>query len=180
MDGDRTHPELGQAGPEGRQLRGRLGSPTPGGRVVAEDLEGVEPDLVAAVDGVDHPLAERQVGADPSAVGNHCGIVRAPPSAVSRQPGADGPRTGLRSVLGSARWSACRSRSKVVRAFIKDDRLVSIPARDKKRQVVLRYLVERCFPEDRAYPEREVNQRLARLPPGRRRAPSLPGRRRAA
>lgn len=50
---------------------------------------------------------------------------------------------------------------KVVRSFIKDDRLVSIPARDKKRQVVLRYLVDHCFIEDRAYPEKEVNQRLA-------------------
>ncbi len=50
---------------------------------------------------------------------------------------------------------------KVIRAFIRDNRLVSIPARDKKRQVILRYLVEQCFVEDRAYPEREVNQRLA-------------------
>jgi len=50
---------------------------------------------------------------------------------------------------------------KVVRAFIRDDRLVSIPARDKKRAVILRYLVARCFPDDRVYPEKEVNQRLA-------------------
>jgi hypothetical protein len=54
---------------------------------------------------------------------------------------------------------------KVVRSFIKDDRLVSIPTRDKKRQVVLRYLIDRCFPEDRAYPEKEVNQRLALFHP---------------
>ena len=50
---------------------------------------------------------------------------------------------------------------KVVRSFIKDGRLVSIPARDKKRLVILRYLRDACFPEDRAYPEKEVNQRLA-------------------
>lgn len=49
----------------------------------------------------------------------------------------------------------------MIRAFIRDDRLVSIPAQQKKRLVVLRYVVERCFPEDRAYPEKEVNQRLA-------------------
>ena len=54
---------------------------------------------------------------------------------------------------------------KVVRAFVRDDRLVAIPARDKKRQVILRYLVERCFPDDRAYPEAEVNQRLAHYHP---------------
>ena len=50
---------------------------------------------------------------------------------------------------------------KVVRAFFRDDRLVSIPARQRKRLVVLRELCGRCFTEDRAYPEREVNQRLA-------------------
>jgi hypothetical protein len=51
--------------------------------------------------------------------------------------------------------------AKVLRTFIVDDRLVSIPAQDRKRRVVLAYLRERCFPEDRAYPEKEVNQRLA-------------------
>lgn len=53
----------------------------------------------------------------------------------------------------------------VIFAFVKDDRLVSIPARHKKRLVVIRYLVDRCFPEDRAYPEAEVNQRLALFHP---------------
>jgi hypothetical protein len=51
--------------------------------------------------------------------------------------------------------------AKVLRSFIVDGRLVSIPARPKKRLVVLRYLREACFPEDRDYPEKEVNQRLA-------------------
>jgi len=50
---------------------------------------------------------------------------------------------------------------RVVRSFIRDGRLVSIPSRQKKREVILRYLLDRCFPEDRAYPEPEVNQRLA-------------------
>jgi len=50
----------------------------------------------------------------------------------------------------------------VLRAFLRDGRLVSIPAQEKKRQVVLRYLLDRCFAEDRAYPEREVNERLGR------------------
>ncbi len=31
--------------------------------------------------------------------------------------------------------------------------------------MVLRYLRERCFAEDRAYPEKEVNQRLATFHP---------------
>jgi hypothetical protein len=51
--------------------------------------------------------------------------------------------------------------AKVLRTFIVDDRLVSIPAQDRKRRVVLAYLRERCFPEDRVYPEKEVNQRIA-------------------
>jgi hypothetical protein len=51
--------------------------------------------------------------------------------------------------------------AKVLRAFIVDGRLASIPASEKKRRVILRYLRERCFPEDRDYPEKEVNQRLA-------------------
>jgi hypothetical protein len=55
--------------------------------------------------------------------------------------------------------------AKVLRSFVREGRLVSIPAREKKKLVVLRYLRNRCFPEDRAYPEREVNQRLALVHP---------------
>jgi hypothetical protein len=51
--------------------------------------------------------------------------------------------------------------AKVLRSFFEGDRLVSIPAQEKKRLVVLRYLRDRCFTEDRDYPEKEVNQRLA-------------------
>ncbi len=55
--------------------------------------------------------------------------------------------------------------AKVLRTFFVDDRLVSIPAQEKKRLVVLRYLHERCFADDRPYPEKEVNQRLALFHP---------------
>jgi hypothetical protein len=54
---------------------------------------------------------------------------------------------------------------KVVRSFFRDDRLVSIPARQAKRDLLLPVIVERCFPEDRDYEEREVNMRLALLHP---------------
>jgi hypothetical protein len=50
---------------------------------------------------------------------------------------------------------------KVLRGFIKDGRLVTIPAKQQKRLVVLRYLRDQVFTEDRHYPEAEVNQRLA-------------------
>ena len=55
--------------------------------------------------------------------------------------------------------------AKVLRAFIVDGRLASIPASDKKRAVILRYLRDTCFTEDRDYPEKEVNQRLALFHP---------------
>lgn len=51
--------------------------------------------------------------------------------------------------------------AKVLRAFLVDGRLTSIPSQEKKRQVILRFLLDRCFGEDRVYPEKEVNQRLA-------------------
>ncbi len=54
---------------------------------------------------------------------------------------------------------------KVLRAFVVDGRLVTIPAQEKKRLVVLRYLRERCFADDRPYAEKEVNARLAAFHP---------------
>jgi hypothetical protein len=61
--------------------------------------------------------------------------------------------------------SAAAFEAKVLRAFIRDGRLVSIPSREKRRQVVYRYLRDRVFTEDRSYPELEVNQRLALFHP---------------
>ena len=51
--------------------------------------------------------------------------------------------------------------AKVLRSFIRDGRLVSIPAKERRRQVVYRYLRDAIFVEDRPYPEREVNMALA-------------------
>jgi DNA-binding transcriptional ArsR family regulator len=55
--------------------------------------------------------------------------------------------------------------TKVLRAFLEDGRLTSIPAQEKKRLVILRYIAETVFTEARDYPEKEVNQRLALLHP---------------
>lgn len=55
--------------------------------------------------------------------------------------------------------------ARVIRAFFRDDRLTSIPSQESKRLVVIRYLRDRCFAEDRPYPEKEVNQRLALFHP---------------
>ncbi|MCY7419583.1 MAG: DUF2087 domain-containing protein [Chloroflexi bacterium] len=50
---------------------------------------------------------------------------------------------------------------RVLHAFVEDGRLTTIPARQRKRQVILRYLATTDFEDGRAYPEREVDQRLA-------------------
>jgi biotin operon repressor len=50
-------------------------------------------------------------------------------------------------------------RDRVLGAFLKRGRLVSIPAQRKKRQIVLERLIQEFAP-DRDYPEREVNQVL--------------------
>ena len=52
---------------------------------------------------------------------------------------------------------------KVIRAFVRDGRLVSIPAKPRKRELLLPYLLDLALPEDRQYEEKEVNQRLALL-----------------
>ena len=52
--------------------------------------------------------------------------------------------------------------ARVLRAFIRDGRLASIPARQRKKLVVFRYLVDRVFPDpDEIVHERDVNMRLA-------------------
>jgi len=56
-------------------------------------------------------------------------------------------------------------REKAIRAFFRDDRLVSIPAKPSKRDLLLPVILDRCFPEDRNYEEKEVNMRLALLHP---------------
>lgn len=51
---------------------------------------------------------------------------------------------------------------KLLRSFFgPDGRLVRIPAQEKKRLPILRFLAETCFEEGRAYPEKEVNMALA-------------------
>jgi hypothetical protein len=55
--------------------------------------------------------------------------------------------------------------ARVLGGFFEAGRLTTIPAQESKRLVVLRYLRDRCFAEDRDYPEKEVNQRLALFHP---------------
>jgi hypothetical protein len=71
-----------------------------------------------------------------------------------RDPASDGP--------GRRRLTELE---KVVRTFLRDGRLVSIPAKPRKRDLLLPVILDRCFPDDRDYEEKEVNMRLALLHP---------------
>jgi hypothetical protein len=52
-------------------------------------------------------------------------------------------------------------REKVLHAFVVGGRLVSIPARERKRRIVLEWLARSDFEPGRDYPERDVDMRLA-------------------
>jgi hypothetical protein len=52
-------------------------------------------------------------------------------------------------------------REKVLHAFVVDGRLASIPARERKRNIILQWLATTDFEPDREYPERDVDMRLA-------------------
>lgn len=52
-------------------------------------------------------------------------------------------------------------REKVLHAFVVDGRIVSIPARERKRRIVLEWLATAAFEPGEAYPERDVDMRLA-------------------
>ena len=52
--------------------------------------------------------------------------------------------------------------AKVIRAFIREGRLASIPARERKRRVIYRFLIDQVLPDpDAEVDERDLNMRLA-------------------
>ncbi len=53
--------------------------------------------------------------------------------------------------------------ARTIATFIRHGRPTTIPAREKRRRVIYRYLRDVVFTEDRPYPEAEVNQRVALL-----------------
>ena len=73
---------------------------------------------------------------------------------------AEAARTAAAQAPAPPQLSADPAEDTVLRAFVRDDRLVSIPAQHSKRLVVLRHLVHVFEPGVR-YPEREVNALLA-------------------
>ena len=95
------------------------------------------------------------------------GLAALDAEATGRATGPDGewPHDGEPLADTLARLALTRDEDKVLRAYLVDGRLTRIPAQGKKRQVILRFLLERVFTEDRAYPEKEVNQRIALFHP---------------
>ncbi len=88
---------------------------------------------------------------------------------MSSDPGAGAPGRGApvpESATGSGPAAWARDdpafEARVMRAFVRDGRLTSIPARERKKLVVYRYLIDRVFPDpDEVVHERDVNMRLA-------------------
>lgn len=80
-------------------------------------------------------------------------------------PGGAWPHDGEPLEATVARLRPTPDEQKTLRAYLVDGRLTTIPAQPRKRDIVLRFLLERVFTEDREYPEQEVNQRLALFHP---------------
>ena len=80
-------------------------------------------------------------------------------------PGGAWPHDGESLTDTLVRLHPTPEETKTLHAYLVDGRLTTIPAQPKKRDIVLRFLLERVFTEDREYPEREVNQRLALFHP---------------
>lgn len=80
---------------------------------------------------------------------------------LGRQLAAAGGSTASGPGIGPNGEALDADVARVLRGYFDDDRLTAIPANAAKRQVVLAYVRDRCFTEARAYPEKEVNQRLA-------------------
>ncbi len=76
-----------------------------------------------------------------------------------------GRMPGLSFATGADGTPLPADEAKVLRSYLEDGRLTTIPASTRKRMVVLRWLLDQVFTEDRDYPEKEVNQRLALFHP---------------
>jgi hypothetical protein len=108
----------------------------------------VEAGLVETMPGGLHALRVDAV----HAVGRRLGAIEADDAPASDLTGPDGVPLPA-------------DEAKVIRGFLRDDRLTTIPSQESKRRIVVRYLCDRVFTEDRPYPEKEVNQRLALFHP---------------
>ncbi len=88
-----------------------------------------------------------------------------PADAPATDPGPSSSPTSAASAASGELVADQAFIERTIRSFIQDGRLASIPAREKRRRVIYRYLRDAIFTEDRAYEEREVNMRLALFHP---------------
>jgi len=51
--------------------------------------------------------------------------------------------------------------ARTLRSFVREGRIVRIPARERKRRVILRWLIDEVLPDDAPVQERELNMRIA-------------------
>jgi hypothetical protein len=84
---------------------------------------------------------------------------------AASDPSGAWPHDGETLAETIARLDLAPEERRVLRSFLVDGRLVSIPVGRPRRDVILRFLLERVFTEDRRYPEKEVNQQLALFHP---------------
>ncbi len=134
---------------DGRQVTGA-------GRWTAERA----PDAERAAGAERAPDAERAANAErPVDVELVANAERAP----GAEPATGGQATAIatRAIERNRPNSDDRERQAVLRSFVRRGRVVSMPAGQSKRLVLLRWLRDECFAAGRVYPEREVNERLA-------------------
>ena len=98
-------------------------------------------------------------------LGRELAIMEREAEGLPGTPGGAWPHEGEPLADTLARLRPTPEEARTLRAFLVDGRLVSIPAQPAKRQIALRFLLERVFTEDREYPEKEVNARLALFHP---------------
>jgi len=159
VDGDRSDVEGFESSSELLEVSGRCGPALPRGRVVGEDLDRPGADGTGSVRGTQQPAAEREVDAKARLRRwAHSRIVRWRPM-DDIPPGSDIPPVADIPPASGRDEPAFESR--VLRAFIRKGRLVSLPARERKRRVVLRYILDEVFSDLVPVDERDVNMRLA-------------------
>ena len=98
-------------------------------------------------------------------LGRELAIMEREAEGLPGTPGGAWPHEGEPLADTLARLRPTPEAARTLRAFLVDGRLVSIPAQPARRHIVLRFLLERVFTEDRDYPEKEVNARLALFHP---------------
>jgi hypothetical protein len=110
----------------------------------------------------DHPGRERPVNADGACGGRHRGAsYDGPTMTTSTEP--DG-RSGLPPFDQDTPVSEPDDpifASRTLRSFVRAGRLVRIPARERKRRVILRWLIDEVLPDEAPVQERELNMRIA-------------------